>query len=113
MEDNHCVIKYIHPRNQLIAKVPMTRNHLFPLRIVTDMKEKTNIGAAFKAESKEAFKHFDKKENDSAKFQAMFQTEVRDESWLWHFIFVHVSFGGLKLLHTKNMVKVFSLIDKP
>ena len=36
MEDNHCVIKYVCPRNQLIARVPMTSNHLFPLRIVLD-----------------------------------------------------------------------------
>ena len=36
MEDKHCVIKDIHPSNQLIARVPMTRNRLFPLRIVPD-----------------------------------------------------------------------------
>ena len=41
MEDDHCVIKDKRPRNQLIAKVPMTRNRLFPLRIVRDMKGKT------------------------------------------------------------------------
>ena len=40
MEDNHCVIKDIHPSNQLIAKVPMKSNHLFPLKIVPD---NTNI----------------------------------------------------------------------
>ena len=53
MEDEHCVIKDKRPSNQLIAKVPMTSNHLFPLRIVPDMKEKTNTGAAFKEESEE------------------------------------------------------------
>ena len=36
MEDNHCVIKDIRPSNELIKRVPMTRNHLFPLRIVPD-----------------------------------------------------------------------------
>ena len=41
MEDNHCVIKCINPRNQVIEKVPMTRNRLLPLRIILDMKEKT------------------------------------------------------------------------
>ena len=51
MEDN-CVIKDICPRNQLIEKVLMTRNHLFPLRIVPDMKGKTNTRVAFKAENK-------------------------------------------------------------
>ena len=31
IEDNHCVIKEKRPSNQLIEKVPMTINHLFPL----------------------------------------------------------------------------------
>ena len=105
MEDDHCVIKDKRPSDQLVAKVPMTSNHLFPLRIVPYMKGKKNTGATFKEESKEAVEHFNKKENDSANFQAAFQTEVQDESWLWHFRFGHLNFGGLKLLHTKNMVK--------
>ena len=44
--------------------------------IIPDMKGKTNIGAQFKEENKEAVEHFDKKENDSAEFQAMLQIEV-------------------------------------
>ena len=68
--------------------MPMTSNRLFPLRIVPDIKGKTKTGVAF-------------------------QTEVQDESWLWHFIFGHLNFGGLKLLHTKNMVKGLPLIDRP
>ena len=76
MEDNHCVIKDIRPSNQLIAKVPMTINHLFPLRIILEMKGNTNTGVAFKAESKEAVEQFDKKENDNTEFQVVFQTEV-------------------------------------
>ena len=48
MEDNHYVIKDIRPRNQLIEKVPMTSNRLFPLRIVPN-----NTKATFKADSKE------------------------------------------------------------
>ena len=32
---------------------------------------------------------------------------------MWHFRFGHLNFGGLKLLHTKNMVKGLPLIDKP
>ena len=47
IEDDHCVIKDKHPSNPLIAKVPMTSNRLFPLRIIPDMKGKKNIGAAF------------------------------------------------------------------
>ena len=50
----------------------MKSNHLFPLRIIPEMKGKTNTGASFKVESKEVVEHFDKKENDSANFQAAF-----------------------------------------
>ena len=52
IEDNHCAIKDKRPSNQLIAKVPMTSNHLFPLRIIQDIKGKKNIGVSFKEESK-------------------------------------------------------------
>ena len=31
---------------------------------------------------------------------------------MWYFRFGHLNFGGLKLLHTKNMVKGFPLIDR-
>ena len=58
----------------------MTSNHLFPSRIMSDMKGKTITRVAFKEERKEADKHCDKKENDSVDFQAAFQTEVQDES---------------------------------
>ena len=51
IQDDHCVIKDIRPSNQLIAKVPMTSNHLFPLRIIPDMKGKTNTRSTFKEES--------------------------------------------------------------
>ena len=105
MEDNHCVIKGLRPSNQLIEKVPMTSNCLFPLRIILYIKGNTNTGAPFKEESKEVDKHFNKKENGKVDFQDAFQTKVQDESWLWHFRFGHLNFGGLKLLHTKNMVK--------
>ena len=105
MEDDHYVIKDKHPSDQLIAKVPMTSNRLFPLRIVPDMKGKTNSGAAFKEEIEEIVELLEKRENGSANLQDAFQTEVQDESWLWHFRFGHLKFGKLKLLHTKNMVK--------
>ena len=88
MEDDHCVIKDKCPSDQLIEKVPMTSNRLFPLRIIPDMKGKTNKGVAFKEESKEIVDPLDKKENASSDdLQASFQTEVQDESWLWHFRF--------------------------
>ena len=74
------MIKDKCPTNQLIEKVLMERNRLFPLRIVLGMKGNTNTRAAFKAESKEVIEHFDKKENDSTEFQAVLQAKVKDES---------------------------------
>ena len=38
MEYYHCVIKDKRPSDQLIEKVPMTSNRLFPLRIVPNIK---------------------------------------------------------------------------
>ena len=91
----------------------MTSNRLFPLRIVPDIKGKTKTETAFKAESEETVELLDKRENCSTNLQAAFQTEVQDESWLWHFKFGHLNFGGMKLLYTKNMVKGLLLIDRP
>ena len=80
MEDNHFVIKYLHPRSSLIEKVPMKSNHLFPFRIMQDMKEKENTGDAFKQESKEVEKHHNKEEKDITQIQAAFQSKVQGES---------------------------------
>ena len=44
--------------------------------------------------------------------QVNFQTEVKDENWLWHLRFGHFNFGGLNFLHRKGMVKGFPLIEK-
>ena len=56
----------------------------------------------------------DNKENNNVELQSTFQIEVQDaDSWLWNFRFGPLNFGGLNLLHTKNMVKGFPLIDKP
>ena len=53
-------------------------------------------------------------ENDNDKeLQETFQSEVQYGSQLWNFIFGHLNFGGLKLLHMKNMVKGFPFINKP
>ena len=62
MEDEHYVIKDKCPSNQLIEKVPMTSNRLFPLRIVPDIKGKTKIGAVFKAKSEQTVEILDKRE---------------------------------------------------
>ena len=85
IEDNHFVIKDKRPSIQMIEKMPMERNCLFPLRIVPDIKGKKNTGFAFKAESKETVELLDKKENCNANLQAAFPTKVQDESWLQHF----------------------------
>ena len=73
MEDNQYVIKDVCPSKQMIEKVPMTRNHLFSLRIMPNMKEKENTRVAFKAESKEADKHCDKEEKNNIEIQAAFE----------------------------------------
>ena len=36
--------------------------------------------------------------------QSCLVAEVKDPSWLWHFCYGHLSFGGLKTLRQKNMV---------
>ncbi|KAL0432365.1 UNVERIFIED_CONTAM: Retrovirus-related Pol polyprotein from transposon TNT 1-94 [Sesamum latifolium] len=33
-----------------------------------------------------------------------FSAKVKDEAWLWHFLYGHLNFGGLKTLQQKNMV---------
>ena len=65
-----------------------------------------------KEESKKVDTNIDKKKNDNIDFQDAFQIEFQDESSLWHFIFGHLNFGGMNLLHRKNMVKGFPLIEE-
>ena len=36
--------------------------------------------------------------------QSCLVAEVKDSSWLWHFRYGHLSFGGMKTLQQKNMV---------
>ena len=38
---------------------------------------------------------------------------VNDSFWIWHLIFGHLNFYGLKLLSKKNMVKGLPSIDRP
>ncbi|KAF2290491.1 hypothetical protein GH714_014094 [Hevea brasiliensis] len=38
--------------------------------------------------------------------------EVKDPSWLWHFRYGHLSFGGLKTLQQKNMQPTPIIFDK-
>jgi hypothetical protein len=63
MEDNHCVILDKCPSNQLIAKIQMTRNIMFPLTLKPSMKKNTTqfvydtkdeeLETAFKEQSEE------------------------------------------------------------
>ena len=36
--------------------------------------------------------------------QSCLVAKVKDSSWLWHFRYGHLSFGGMKTLQQKNMV---------
>jgi hypothetical protein len=128
MEDNHCVIMDKCPSNQLIARIQMTSNKMFPLTLKPTKKKNTTLvvgkekyvqlDTAFTTESvcssnEENSVCSIKKGENGAEMKATFQSEVHDDSWLWNFIFGHLNFGGLKLLHTKDMVKGFPLIEKP
>ena len=141
MENNECVILDKFPSNQLIAKVKMTNNRMFPLRIVPDIKGKApqavnetknaHFGSDFKEEKIESVSdlhshditskinsnecNFSSKEEEvsGVQTQTALQSIVLDESWLWHFRYGHLNFGGLKLLHMKKMVKGLPLIEKP
>ena len=53
-----------------------------------------------------------KKGENDIEIKATFQSEIQDDSWLWNFIFGHLNFGYLKLIHTKDMVKGLPLIEK-
>ena len=68
------------PSKLCIAEVKMTRNRMFPLRIKAVLKD----GAEIAAVTQEAF-----------------QSEPKDENWLWHLRFGHLNFGGLNLFSRK------------
>ena len=74
-ENGECVILDKKPSNRLIAKVEMTQNRMFPLKIKSKLLEKV-AESAFKALHK-------------------------NESWLWHLMFGHLNFKGLQLLYKK------------
>ena len=58
MEDNHYVIMDRYPSNQLIARIQMTSNKMFPLTLKPSMKRKTMqvVGKERDAQSKIEFK---------------------------------------------------------
>jgi hypothetical protein len=123
-----------YPSNQFIARIQMTRNIMFTLTLKPTMKTKTTQDSygkndvqpdtAIEAESEEVSAHrykegktsvriFKKEEEDDTTMHETFQYEVHDDSSLWNFRFIHFHFGGLKMLHTEDMVKGLSLIEKP
>eukprot|EP00253_Pinus_taeda_P004625 PITA_04625 len=92
VKDDVCTITYIPPSKKIIAQVQMTSNRMFPLKLRADLKEGRTIATVT---------------------QEVFQEQVKDENWLWHLRFGHLNFGGLNLLHRKEMVKGLPLIEKP
>jgi len=74
-----------------MSEVKMRRNRMFPLRIRAYLKYKEVIAAVT---------------------QEAFQSEPKDENWLWHLRFGHLNFGGLNMLSRKGMVRGLPLIEK-
>ena len=91
-KDDMCTIRDIPPSKKIIAQVQMTNNRMFSLKLRADLKEGRIIAAVT---------------------QEVFQEQVKDENWLWHLRFGHISFGGLNLLHRKGMIKGLPLIENP
>eukprot|EP00253_Pinus_taeda_P003252 PITA_03252 len=79
-ENDVCTIMDRKPRKRCIAEVKLTRHRMFSLRIKVDLKDGVEIAAVT---------------------QEAFQSEPKDENWLWHLRFGHLNFGGLNLLHKK------------
>eukprot|EP00253_Pinus_taeda_P026770 PITA_26770 len=91
-ENDVCTIMDRKPSKQCIAEVKMTRNKMFPLKIKVYLKDIVEIAVVT---------------------QEAFQSEPKDENWLWHLRFGHLNFGGLNLLSGKGMVRELPLIEKP
>eukprot|EP00253_Pinus_taeda_P035440 PITA_35440 len=75
-----CTIMDRAPRKRCIDEVKMTKNRMFSLRIKAVLKDGVEIAAVT---------------------QEVFQSEPKDENWLWHLRFGHLNFGGLNLLSRK------------
>jgi hypothetical protein len=127
MQDNHYVIMDKFPSNQLIARFQMPSNIMFPLTLKpTNKKNSTlvvgkgksvQLDTTFTVESvcssnEENSARSTKKGESGAKTKATFKSKVQYDYWLWNFIFGHFKFGGIRLLHTKDMVKGFPLTEK-
>eukprot|EP00253_Pinus_taeda_P025810 PITA_25810 len=91
-ENDVCIIMDKAPSKRCIAKVKMTRRKMFPLRMKADLKYGEEIAVVT---------------------QEAFQSEPKNENWLWHLRFGHLNFRGLNLLNRKRMVRGLPLIEKP
>ena len=117
MEVNHYVIMDKFPSNQLIAGIHMRSNKIFPLTLKLTKKKNTTLVVG-KGKTVQLDTVFTTKSVCSSwrkyctRYQERGQFELRDNFWPWHFRFGHLNFGDLKLLHTKDMVKGFPLIEK-
>eukprot|EP00253_Pinus_taeda_P030458 PITA_30458 len=104
-KNDECTILGKPPNKQLIAKVHMTTNIMFPLKIKLYLKEEG-------AQAKISINSQEDEGNDTIVTQVNFHAEVKDENWLWHLIFGHLNFGGLNLLHRKSNVNGLPLVEK-
>ena len=75
--DTYCAIYDKPPSQRLIAKVEMNKNRIFHLSLRS-------------ANLPQSVAHI---------------VSSQDESWLWHYIFGHLPFKSLNLLHKQSMVK--------
>jgi hypothetical protein len=95
MEDNHYVIMDKYPNNQLIARIQMTSNKMFPFTLKPTMNRNTTqaVGKAKYVQLETTFTtksgHSSNEENSACsikkgecgtKMQATFQYEVHDDS---------------------------------
>jgi hypothetical protein len=80
-----CTIYDKFPNKQLIARVEMTKNRMFPLVMINDLSGSLNV----------------------------YKDGSLDEYWLWHLRYGHLHFGGLDLLQKKHMVKGLPCIQQP
>jgi transposase InsO family protein len=83
-ENGECVILDKKPSNRLIAKVEMTKNRMFPLRIQSEL--------------------FLEPQGLQKVVELAFKASYKNESWLWHLRLGHLNFKGLQLLYKKRMV---------
>lgn len=80
-----CTILDRNPSDRLIARVEITKNWMFPLRI--DCIQGSE--------------------------EVSFKTMYLDPTWLWHLRYGHLHFEGLSLLQKRNMVKGLPPIENP